>query len=70
MPPNNLHKYAVLLITKVCHLKKNITDHVYCQCVKDYDNLLSSQSSNPFILIDCSILTLGVNSVTVRGDSL
>ena len=21
-PPNNLHKYAVLLITKVCHLKK------------------------------------------------
>ena len=22
-PPNNLHKYAVLLITKVCHFKKN-----------------------------------------------
>ena len=22
------------------------TDHVYCQCVKDYDNLLSSQSFN------------------------
>ena len=21
-PPNNLHKYAVLLITKVCHFKK------------------------------------------------
>ena len=28
------------------------TDHVYCQCVKDYDNLLSSQSSNPFILLN------------------
>ena len=35
---------------------KIFTDHVYCPCVKDYDNLLSSQSSNPFILIDCSIL--------------
>ena len=23
VPPNNLHKYAVLLITKVCHFKKN-----------------------------------------------
>ena len=23
MPPNNLHKYAVLLITNVCHFKKN-----------------------------------------------
>ena len=22
MPPNNLHKYTVLLITKVCHFKK------------------------------------------------
>ena len=32
------------------------TDHVYCQCVKDNDNLLPFQSSNPFILIDCSIL--------------
>ena len=30
-PPNNLHKYAVLLITKVCHFKKNYVCPPICK---------------------------------------
>ena len=30
-PPNNLHKYAVLLITKVCHFKKNYVCPPICE---------------------------------------
>ena len=62
-----LQAYMIYMYARLCSLVwvfgarthdicNQYTDHVYCQCVKDYDMLLSSQNSNLFILIDCSTL--------------